>query len=89
MDRQIMERAPREVIIQGLDIMEVIGFITKKNKRYQAMSLQELETILPADSEEFKMIRKLFLDGYNDYTRSILRIIFGDIEYLSQYDGRT
>jgi hypothetical protein len=53
------------------------------------MSLQELETILPADSEEFKMIRKLFLDGYNDYTRSILRIIFGDIEYLSQYDGRT
>jgi hypothetical protein len=86
MDRQREER-DRGVVIQGLDLMEVINFIGKKNKRYQAMSLQELELIIPKDSEEFKKIRKLFLDGYNDYTRAILRIIFGDIEYLSQYNG--
>ena len=82
MDRQ------REVIVQGLDLTEVIGFINRKNKRYQAMSLQELETIISKDSEEFSQIRKLFLDGFNDYTRAILRIIFGDIEYLSQYGRR-
>lgn len=77
----------RDVIIQGLDLLEVIGFIAKKNRRYQAMSLQDLEEIIPKDSEEFRKIRKLFLDGYNDYTRAILRIIFGDIEFLSKYNG--
>lgn len=75
----------RDVIIQGLSLEEVIKFISRKNKRYQAMSLQDLETILSKDSDEFKLIRKLFLDGYNDYTRAIIKIIFGDIEYLSRY----
>ena len=81
----------REVIIQGLGLEEVIKYIHRKNKRYQAMSLQDLEGILSPDSEEFPKVRKLFLDGYNDYTRAILRIIFGDIEYLARYtnDGRS
>ena len=77
----------RGVIIQGLDIIDVIRFNTKKNKRYQAEFLQELEGILDRNSQEFKDIRKLYLDISNDLMRSTFRSIFGDIEYLvSKYD---
>jgi len=72
----------RGVIIQGLDVLDVIGFIETKNKKFQAILLNDLEQIVDKDSEEFKLIRKLFLDGFNNYTRSILRLIFGDIEHL-------
>jgi hypothetical protein len=62
-------------IIQGLDLMDI--------KSYQARILDELEQILGADTEEFKAVRKLFLDGFNEYTRSVLRTIFGtDLESL-------
>ena len=70
------------VKIDGLDLFDLISFINKKNKRYQAVILADVEEILGKDSEEFKIIRKLFLDGFNDYTRSIVRIVFGDIEYM-------
>lgn len=78
-----------EVVIQGLDVIDVIKFIGKKNKKFQAILLGELEDYFPIDpitrkrSDEFFLIRKLFLDGFNNYTRSVLRVIFGDIEDLS------
>jgi len=37
---------------------------------------------LGKDSKEYTLVRKLVLDGFNNYTRSIVRAIFGDIEYL-------
>ena len=70
------------VTIDGLDAFDLISFIGKKNKKFQAIILADAEEILGKDSEEFKQIRKLFLDGFNDYTRSIVRIVFGDIEYM-------
>ncbi|KKM85465.1 hypothetical protein LCGC14_1288830, partial [marine sediment metagenome] len=76
------------VVIQGLDVLDVVKFIGKKNKRFQAILLKELEEYFPIDiktrrrSDDFYLIRKLFLDGFNNYTRSVLRIIFGDIERL-------
>lgn len=75
----------KELIIQGLDILDVISFINRKNKRFQAITLQEIENIIHKNSKEFKTIRKIILDNYNDYTRSVLRIIFGDIEHLEEY----
>jgi hypothetical protein len=70
-------------IIQGLDLMDITRFLSRKNKSYQARILDELEQILGADTEEFKAVRKLFLDGFNEYTRSVLRTIFGtDLESL-------
>ena len=72
----------REVIIQGLDVMDVVTFIIKKSKRYQAMGLQEIEEILDKDSKEFKFVRKVFLDTVNNFARSVLRAIFGDVEHL-------
>jgi hypothetical protein len=66
------------LIIQGLDPLDVAGFVSKKNKKYQAILLQDIEEILGKDSEEYKQIRGLILDSYNDYTRSILRVVFGN-----------
>lgn len=68
------------VIIQGLDLKDIIGFIEKKNKKFQAITLSEYEEVLDRNSPEFKAIRKITLDGYNNYTRSVIRAIFGEVE---------
>ena len=72
-------------IVQGLDVYDIVGFVDKKQKRFLAISLNELEEIfdtagISRNSQEFQLIRKLILDLVNEYTRSILRVIFGDIE---------
>ena len=72
-------------IVQGLDVLDILGFVDKKQKRFLAISLNELEEIFDAagisrNSQEFQLVRKLILDLVNEYTRSILRVIFGDIE---------
>ena len=70
-------------IIVGLDIKDVLFVVEKRGKAYQAMLLQDVEKILGKDSEIFKKVRKLVLDNYNGYTRSVLRAIFGnDFEEL-------
>lgn len=75
----------RSVVIQGLDLFDVVTFMTKKSKRFQAMALSNLEEVIDKDSEEFKYIRKIILDYFNNYTRSVIRAIFGDIESLTDY----
>lgn len=92
----------RGIIIQGLDIIDVLQFTQKKNKKFQAVFLNDLEELLnpqkflemvnidedselgqkikKAYKEDFFNIRKLYLDAQNNYTRSILRAIFGDVE---------
>lgn len=69
------------VEIDGLDLFDLITFISKKNKRFLAIILNDIEEILGRDSDEYQQIRKIVLDGFNDYTRSVVRIVFGDIEY--------
>ncbi len=64
-------------IIQGLDLIDIIKFIYHKNKVFQRVLLDDVESVLGKDSEEYKQIRKLILDSYNNYTRSIVRAIFG------------
>lgn len=72
-----------EVIIEGLDVIDVVRFITRKKDKFLAIALAELEETMEKDSNEYKFVRKVFLDAFNDYTRSILRTIFGDIEGLT------
>lgn len=67
-------------IIQGLDIIDILKFITKKNKKFQAIFLNDLEEVLNSNSDEYRIVRKLYLDSQNNFTRSILRAIFGDVE---------
>lgn len=76
------------VVIQGLDVLDVVRFIGKKNKKFQAILLNDIEDVLGSDSQEYKLVRKLILDGFNNYTRSVLRVIFGDIEHLVDNDFR-
>lgn len=68
-------------IIQGLNIIELVSDIGRKNKRNQATLLSQIEIILGSETENYLKIRKLILDSTNSYTRSIVKDIFGDIEY--------
>jgi hypothetical protein len=64
-------------VIQGLDILDIVGVVSKKNKKYQAMLLQDIEETVGVGFPEYPKIRKAVLDNFNSYTRSILRAIFG------------
>jgi len=69
-----------QVIIDGLNMFDVINLISRKNRRYMANALDELEEILGKDSEQFIAARKVVLDTMNDYTRSVFVNLFGNIE---------
>jgi hypothetical protein len=73
-----MEKSDRTVIIQGIDLLDIISFIGKKNKKFQASMLQDMENVLGKDSIEFSQVRHIVLDGLNEYTRLVLRAIFGN-----------
>ena len=77
-----MDKKSGQVVIDGVDIFDIVTWINKKNKKYLANGMDEVERILGKDSEEFIKIRKVFLDTFNDYTRSILVSLFGNIEGL-------
>ena len=68
--------------IQEVNILDVIKSVGAKNKRLQAKLLQDIEKHLDKRSEEYDELRKFILDEINGYTRSIMRDIFGDIEYM-------
>lgn len=63
-------------VIQPKNLLELIDDIYKANKQHQAAFLTELQEIL--NPQDFKKIRKLYLDSSNDYTRSMIKEIFGD-----------
>jgi hypothetical protein len=45
--------------------------------------LSDLELLYPdRNVREYKIARKIILDGMNDYTRSLLRVLFGEVEGL-------
>lgn len=69
-------------IVQEVDILDVIRSVGKKNKKLQAKLLQELERHMDKNSAEYEELRKFILDEVNSYTRSIMRDIFGDIEFM-------
>ena len=75
-----MERERTGIVIRGFDILDISKFIIRLNKKHQASILSSLEIILRRDSREFFEIRKLILDSTNDFTRSIIKFIFGDID---------
>ncbi len=69
-------------VFQEVDILTVLQEIGTKNKVLQAKVLQELEKYV-TDKEQYAVLRKFILDEQNAYTRSIVRLIFGDIEYMN------
>lgn len=69
-------------ILQRVDFVDTIAFAIKKNKRFQAVMLRQIEDVLGDDREKYMAVRKIVLDGMNNYLRSILRAIFGGVEDL-------
>lgn len=69
-----------KVEIEGLDMIDVLSFIDNKKKKFIAVTMTDIESIIPTDAENYALIRKAILDGFNDYTRSMIRVLFGDIE---------
>jgi hypothetical protein len=64
-------------IIQGIDLLDAIKFIDRKCNVHIAVLLGNLEDVLGKDTEYYKKVRKLVLDSFNSYKKSILMIIFG------------
>lgn len=67
------------IILHGLDLKDVTSAMNHKSKRFMAMTLQSIDELI-GDSEDYPVIRKAVLDGFNNYTRSLARLFFGDIE---------
>jgi len=66
------------VEVNGLDMIDVLSAVKRRQGRYLALLLKDLEEILDINSEEYALVRKLVLDHFNDYTRSVFRILIGD-----------
>ena len=64
--------------MNGLDLLDVLGLIKRKQRRYIALLLNDVEELVDTDSETYSYLRKILLDYFNDYTRSIFRILIGD-----------
>jgi len=72
--------------LYGLDVFDIINLIRRKNGAYIRIVLDELETKIE-DPGKFREVRKVVLDGFNNYTRSILRsLLGGNIEGLYFYE---
>lgn len=70
-----------EKVFQEVDVFTLLGEIASKNKVLQAKVLQEVEKYV-TDREQYMVLRKFILDEQNAYTRSVVRLIFGDIEFM-------
>lgn len=76
-----MSNNDNHITIEGLDLGEIISFLQSKNKRYLAMTLQDIEETVGKSHPGYPIMRKAVLDGFNNYTRSLIRYLFGvDIE---------
>jgi len=71
-----------DIVIEGLDLVDALNVIENKKDKFVAIMLSDVELMFTKNSKEFKFVRKVILDGMNDYTRSYLRILFGDVEGL-------
>ncbi len=65
-------------VVQNVEAIDLISFINRKKKLHQKILLDQIEQVLDVTSDEYKIIRKAILDNTNDYSRSVVRVIFGD-----------
>jgi hypothetical protein len=67
-----------KVVVEGVDMFDIVKFIAKKTKLYQATLLSNIEEILGKDFPEYTEIRKLILDSTNNFSRTIIKAIFDE-----------
>lgn len=68
----------KSVKLEGLDEVDIIRAINSKKSLYLRVLLDNLENSIDIDS--FNTARKIILDSFNDYSRSIIRLFLGDVE---------
>jgi len=62
-------------------MLGTLKLLRKKKDRYIASLLDDLEQVLPPESKEFSIVRKIILDAFNDYYRQVYKIFLGiDVE---------
>lgn len=72
------------IVINDLELLDILALIKRKQGRYIALLLNDVEEIIGDDQKTYTKLRKIMLDFFNDYTRSIFRILVGeDIEGLT------
>jgi hypothetical protein len=69
-------------IIQEVHVLDIVKYIARKNKKLQAILLQKLEETIDPRAEGYTDFRKLILDETSNFSRAIVRQVFGDIEVL-------
>lgn len=65
-------------MIEQVDTVALIGFINRKKKLHQKLLLDGIEQLLGTDHPKYLEIRKLILDNTSDFSRAVVRTIFGD-----------
>lgn len=63
---------------QVFDLIDILSLIKRKQRRYLALLLNDVEELTFEEPEMYTHLRKILLDYFNDYTRSIFRILMGD-----------
>lgn len=63
--------------IQAVDLLDMVELIGRKKRVHQRVILNELEQLIP-DRDTFLKVRKVILDHTNDYTRTLVKELFGD-----------
>lgn len=62
--------------INGLHLLEIIGQIEARNRMYCKLALDDLERLSRENGNlSFSSSKKIVLDNFNDYTRSIMTIL--------------
>ena len=76
------------VVIQGLDLFDIMQLASKKKNKFVALALQEIEELgLPEDV--YVKVRKVILDKFGDFSRSLMRSLLGDIEMPPPYHDKS
>jgi len=69
-------------VIQEIQVLDIVKYIARKNKKLQAILLQKLEETIDPEAGGYTEFRKLILDETSNFSRAIVRQVFGDIEVL-------
>lgn len=59
--------------VNGLALIEAINHIDSQKRAFSKLALNSLEEQL--DPKDFKIVRKVFLDRFNDWGRSIQTLL--------------
>lgn len=65
--------------ISSIGLVDILDVIKRRNGKYIKITLNELEE-LKLDKETFNLVRKIVLDNFNGYQRSLTTLLLGDVE---------